>query len=117
MKTTNQLCFIGVESPLSVGPMLGQCQHANNDVLPLPNVGPTIGFFFSRTTDPISTKLVTTHPSEKGIQGFFFKRSRGHAHFQRGIITKTHKYIDEILIIYFSRNTVPISTKHDMEHF
>ena len=60
MKTTNQLCFIGVESPLSVGPMLGQCQHANNDVLPLP---------------------------------------------------------DEILIIYFSRNTVPISTKHDMEHF
>ena len=37
--------------------------------------------------------------------------------FQRKIITKKRKYIDKILKIFFSRTTVPISSKFGTKHY
>jgi hypothetical protein len=43
--------------------------------------------FFSRTTGPILTRLITNHSREKGIQVFFLS-IKGPGPFQRGAIHK-----------------------------
>ena len=49
--------------------------------------------FFSRTTEPISTKLGTKH---QWVGGYKIVQINGSALFQGEIIRKNRKYIDEI---------------------
>ena len=65
---------------------------------------------FSRTTVPISTKLDTKHPWVKGIQVCSNERFRP---LSKGIINEIAKIHWLIWKIFFSRTTVPISTKLD----
>ena len=74
-----------------------------------------IKIFFPRTTGSISTKLGTKHPfgDENLIK---FIQMKCPALFQREIITKNWKCIDEIEKIFFSRTTEAISTKFGPKH-
>ena len=72
-----------------------------------------IKIFFSRTTEPISTKLGTKHPLVKGSQ---VCTSEGPSPFQRGDnyeIAKIHLWN---IKIFFSKTTWPISTKLGTKH-
>ena len=64
--------------------------------------------FFSRTTEPISTKLGTKHPWMKGIQ---ICSNEGPCFFSRGDNYKMVKIHWRNLKIFFSWTTEPISTK------
>ena len=69
--------------------------------------------FLSRTTRPISTKLGIKRPRVK-----YFKvcSNEGPVLFQGNIKTKQRKYINNILKIFFFRNTVVISVKLGTKH-
>ena len=69
--------------------------------------------FFSRTTEPISTKLYTKHPWVNGIQ---VCSNEGPHQFQGEIITKKKKKHWGDLKIFFSRNTWPVSIKLQSIH-
>ena len=69
--------------------------------------------FFSRTTEPISTKLCTKHPWMKGIQ---ICSNEGPCFFSRGDNYKMVKIHWRNLKIFFSRTTEPISTKLGTKH-
>ena len=64
--------------------------------------------FFSRTTEPISTKLGTKHPWMKGIQVYSNEGPRPFPRADNYEIVKIHW---QNLKIFFSRTTGPISTK------
>ena len=69
--------------------------------------------FFSRTTEPISTKLGTKHPVVKGIQAF---KNEGSCPFPRGDNYKIVNIHWRNLEIFFSWTTMPISTKLGTKH-
>ena len=72
-----------------------------------------IFIFFSRTTGPISTKLGTSHPFEKGIQ--VCSNEWPHP-FRKGDNSKTIKIILKTLKNFFFRTTGAISTKLGTQH-
>ena len=63
---------------------------------------------FLRTTGPISTKLSTKHPWLKGIQ---VCSNEGPRPSPRGDNSEIVNFYPKYLKIFFSRTTVPISTK------
>ena len=69
--------------------------------------------FFSRTNEPISTKLGTKHPWVKGIQ---VCSNEGPCSFSRGDNYKMVKIHWRNIKIFFSRTTWPISTKLGTKH-
>ena len=69
--------------------------------------------FFSRTTWPFSTKLVTMHPWVKGIQVCL---NKGPCSFSRADNYKMVKIHRQISKIFFSRSTEPFSTKLGTKH-
>ena len=69
--------------------------------------------FFSRTTEPISTKLGTKHPWVKGIQ---VCSNEGSRHFPRGDNYEIVKIHWRNLKIFLFRTTGPISTKLAIKH-
>ena len=69
--------------------------------------------FFSRTTEPFSTKLGTKHP---WMNGFQICSNEGPCSFSRGDNYKMVKIHWRNLEIFFSRTTEPISTKLGTNH-
>ena len=69
--------------------------------------------FFSRTTMPISTKHGAKHPWVKGIH---VCSNEGFRHFPMGDSYAIAKMHCRNLIIFFSRNIVPILTKLGTKH-
>ena len=69
--------------------------------------------FFSRTTNPFSTKLGTKHPWVKGIQVY---SNKGPFAFPRADNYEIAKIHLQNLKIFFSRTTEPFSTKLDTKH-
>ena len=69
--------------------------------------------FFSRTTGPILTKLGTNHPWGEGIQ---VCSNEGQDPSSRGDNGKRVKIHRDLLKIFFSRTSRPISIKLDTNH-
>ena len=71
--------------------------------------------FFSIATEPISTKFGTKHPWVH-VMGIQIHKNKGPCPFPRGHNNKTAKIHWQILKIFFSRTTGPISFKPGSKH-